>query len=45
MENYNKNVSDRFVLSEYYKKKFKDFRKDIRFVKKRNIFRRYGFEN
>lgn len=45
MENHNKNVSDRFVLSEHHKKKFKDFRKDIRSVKKRNTLRRHGLEN
>lgn len=45
MENQNENVNDRFVLSEHHKKKFRDFRKDIKSVKKRNTFRRHGHEN
>ncbi|GAB1298397.1 SMC5-SMC6 complex localization factor protein 1 [Apodemus speciosus] len=45
IENQNENVNDRFVLSEHHKKKFRDFRKDIKSVKKRNAFRRHGHEN
>ncbi|KAL1782826.1 SMC5-SMC6 complex localization factor protein 1 [Sigmodon hispidus] len=46
MENHDKNVNDRFVLSEHHKKeKFRDCRKDMKSVKKRNTFRRRTHEN
>lgn len=46
MENHDESVNDRFVLSEHHKKeKFRDCRKDMKSVKKRNEFRRHTHEN
>ncbi|XP_051028240.1 SMC5-SMC6 complex localization factor protein 1 [Acomys russatus] len=45
MENHDEDLNDRFVLSEHHKKKFRDVRKDMKSVKKRNIFRRHAHEN
>lgn len=46
MENHDENVNDRFALSQHHKKeKFRDYRKDMKSVKKRNTFRRHTHEN
>lgn len=46
MENHDKNINDRFVLSEHHnKEKFRDYRKYMKSVKKRNTFRRHVHEN
>ncbi|XP_063137528.1 SMC5-SMC6 complex localization factor protein 1 isoform X1 [Rattus norvegicus] len=45
MGNHNENVNDKFVLSEHHKKKFRDFRKDMKSIKKTNTFRRRAHEN
>lgn len=45
MENHDESIIDRFVLSEHHKKKFRDCRKDMKSVKKRNAFRRHTHEN
>uniref|UniRef100_A0A8C6R4L3 SMC5-SMC6 complex localization factor protein 1 n=1 Tax=Nannospalax galili TaxID=1026970 RepID=A0A8C6R4L3_NANGA len=46
MENHDNDVNDRFVLSKHHKKeKFRDSRKDLKFVKMRNTFRRHAHGN
>ncbi|XP_075832531.1 SMC5-SMC6 complex localization factor protein 1 isoform X1 [Microtus pennsylvanicus] len=46
MENHDESVNGRFVLSEHHKKeKFRECRKDMKSVKKRNAFRRHTHEN
>lgn len=46
MENHDESVNGRFVLNEHHKKeKFRDCRKDMKSVKKRNAFRRHTHEN
>ncbi|XP_041519701.1 SMC5-SMC6 complex localization factor protein 1 isoform X3 [Microtus oregoni] len=46
MGNHDESVNGRFVLSEHHKKeKFRECRKDMKSVKKRNAFRRHTHEN